>query len=112
MDNIHRIIESINKYFYYHKPKYQFAFRKIQIMEHNLTPLCDIDPMLDDITVVARCISKWKPHTFGKTSDVWSLDFVLQDAQVLLKSFQMMLLILHSIPMTWKMTLTRRFIGF
>ena len=51
-------------------------------MEHNLTPLCDIDPMLDDIKVVARCISKWKPHTFGKPSDVWSLDFVLQDAQV------------------------------
>ncbi|PWA68919.1 replication protein A 70 kDa DNA-binding subunit B [Artemisia annua] len=50
-------------------------------MEQNLTPLCDIDPMLDDITVVARCISKWKPHTFGKPSDVWSLDFVLQDAQ-------------------------------
>ncbi|PWA85008.1 replication protein A 70 kDa DNA-binding subunit C [Artemisia annua] len=57
------------------------GFFEIQIMEQNLTPLCDIDPMLDDITVVARCISKWKPHTFGKPSDVWSLDFVLQDAQ-------------------------------
>ncbi|PWA63284.1 hypothetical protein CTI12_AA354140 [Artemisia annua] len=28
-----------------------------------------LDPMLDDIKVVARCISKWKPHTFGKPSD-------------------------------------------
>lgn len=50
-------------------------------MEQNLTPLCDIDPMLDDLKVVARCISKWKRHTLGKPNDVWS-DFILQDAHV------------------------------
>ena len=51
-------------------------------MEQNITMLCDVDPMLDDLKVLARCISKWVSHPVGNPSDVWSLDFVLQDAQV------------------------------
>lgn len=51
-------------------------------MEQNTTLLCDIDPMLDDIKIVARCISIWKSHPAGKPNEVWSLDMVLQDEQV------------------------------
>ncbi|PWA87999.1 replication protein A 70 kDa DNA-binding subunit D [Artemisia annua] len=50
-------------------------------MEQNTTLLCDIDPMLDDIKIVARCISIWKSHPAGKPNEVWSLDMVLQDEQ-------------------------------
>ena len=52
-------------------------------MDQNITMLCDVDPMLDDLKVVARCISKWVSHPVGNPSDVWSLDFVFQDTQVL-----------------------------
>nr|GEW45203.1 reverse transcriptase domain-containing protein [Tanacetum cinerariifolium] len=38
--------------------------------------------MLDDIKVVARCISIWKYHPAGNPKDVWSLDDVLQDVQI------------------------------
>ena len=53
-------------------------------MEQNITQLCDIDPMLDDVKVLVRCISIWKSHPAGKPNEVWSLDMVFQDAQVLL----------------------------
>ncbi|GJY24694.1 replication protein A 70 kDa DNA-binding subunit B [Tanacetum coccineum] len=43
-------------------------------MEQNLTQLCDLDPMLDDVNIVARCISIWKVHPTGNPKDVWSLD--------------------------------------
>nr|GFA96298.1 replication protein A 70 kDa DNA-binding subunit B [Tanacetum cinerariifolium] len=51
-------------------------------MEHTLTQLCDIDPMLDDIKVVSQCISISKSHPAGNPKDVWSLDGVLQDVQI------------------------------
>ncbi|GJX90348.1 zinc finger, CCHC-type containing protein [Tanacetum coccineum] len=55
--------------------------QKHQRMEHNLTQFCDIDLMLDDIKVLARCISIWKAHPTGNANNVWSLDIVLQDPQ-------------------------------
>ncbi|GKD71268.1 hypothetical protein Tco_1325358, partial [Tanacetum coccineum] len=51
-------------------------------MELNMTQLCDMDPILDDIKILARCISIWKSHPAGKPNEVWSLDTVLQDPQV------------------------------
>ncbi|GJX26234.1 replication protein A 70 kDa DNA-binding subunit B [Tanacetum coccineum] len=38
-------------------------------MDQNITQLCDIDPMLDDLKIVARCISVWKPHPAGNPKD-------------------------------------------
>ncbi|GKC93125.1 hypothetical protein Tco_1158567 [Tanacetum coccineum] len=35
-------------------------------MEQQMTLLCDIDPMMDDVKVLARCISIWKSHAAGK----------------------------------------------
>ncbi|GJT87297.1 replication protein A 70 kDa DNA-binding subunit B [Tanacetum coccineum] len=43
-------------------------------MEQILTQLCDLDPMLDDLKIVARCIGIWKAHPAGNPKDVWSLD--------------------------------------
>nr|GEV84415.1 major facilitator superfamily domain, general substrate transporter [Tanacetum cinerariifolium] len=43
-------------------------------MEMNMNQLCDLDPMLDDIKILARCISIWKSHPLGKPTEVWSLD--------------------------------------
>ena len=51
-------------------------------MEQSITLLCDIDPMLDDVKILARCISIWKSHPAGKPHEVWSLDMVLQDEHV------------------------------
>ncbi|PWA51644.1 HXXXD-type acyl-transferase family protein [Artemisia annua] len=50
-------------------------------MEPNYTPLSDIDPMLDYVKVLARCISRWKYHPAGRPNEIWSLDMVLQDPQ-------------------------------
>ncbi|GKB36316.1 replication protein A 70 kDa DNA-binding subunit B, partial [Tanacetum coccineum] len=37
--------------------------------------------MLDDLKILARCISIWKAHPAGNPYDVWSFDIVLQDPQ-------------------------------
>ncbi|GJZ83690.1 hypothetical protein Tco_0648863 [Tanacetum coccineum] len=50
-------------------------------MELNMTQLWDLDPMLDDIRLLVRCISIWKSRPIGKPNEVWSLDCVLQDQQ-------------------------------
>nr|GEX27183.1 Toll/interleukin-1 receptor (TIR) domain-containing protein [Tanacetum cinerariifolium] len=80
-------------------------------MEHTLTQLCDINPMLNDIKisslvfhpylllqipdiksikvdailydikVLARCISIWKAHPSGNPNNTCSLDIVFQDHQ-------------------------------
>ncbi|GKE03593.1 replication protein A 70 kDa DNA-binding subunit B [Tanacetum coccineum] len=50
-------------------------------MEMNLNQLCDLDSMIDDSKILARCISIWKSHPLGKPNEVWSLDAVLQDQQ-------------------------------
>nr|GFB22418.1 replication protein A 70 kDa DNA-binding subunit B [Tanacetum cinerariifolium] len=47
----------------------------------NLTQLCEIDPMIDDLKVLARCISLWKSHPAGRPNEVYALDMVFQDAQ-------------------------------
>ncbi|GJX14378.1 replication protein A 70 kDa DNA-binding subunit B [Tanacetum coccineum] len=50
-------------------------------MEQQMTLLCDIDPMMDDVKVLARCISIWKSHAAGKPNQPWGLDVVLQDPE-------------------------------
>ncbi|GKB59160.1 hypothetical protein Tco_0915346 [Tanacetum coccineum] len=54
----------------------------VQTMEQQMTLLCDIDPMMDDVKVLARCISIWKSHAAGKPNQPWGLDVVLQDPEV------------------------------
>ncbi|GJT32285.1 replication protein A 70 kDa DNA-binding subunit B [Tanacetum coccineum] len=43
--------------------------------------LCDIDPTIDDLTVLGRCISLWKCHPAGRPTEVYAMDMVFQDAQ-------------------------------
>ncbi|GKD80777.1 replication protein A 70 kDa DNA-binding subunit B, partial [Tanacetum coccineum] len=52
-----------------------------QTMEQKMTLLSDIDPMMDDVKVLARCISIWKSHAAGKPNQPWGLDVVLQDPE-------------------------------
>ncbi|GJW95359.1 replication protein A 70 kDa DNA-binding subunit B [Tanacetum coccineum] len=47
----------------------------------NITQLCDIDPMIDDLKVLGRCISLWKCHPAGRPTEVYAMDMVFQDAQ-------------------------------
>ncbi|GKB81301.1 putative reverse transcriptase domain-containing protein [Tanacetum coccineum] len=47
----------------------------------NMTQLCDINPMIDDLKVLARYTSLWKSHRAGRPKKVWALDMVFQDAQ-------------------------------
>ncbi|GJW07532.1 gypsy/ty3 retroelement polyprotein [Tanacetum coccineum] len=56
------------------------TLQKMELM--NMTPLCDIGPMIDDLKVLVRCISPWKSHPAGRPNEVWALDMVFQDAQV------------------------------
>ncbi|GKA93596.1 replication protein A 70 kDa DNA-binding subunit B [Tanacetum coccineum] len=48
-------------------------------MNQDITPLSDIDPMMDEVKVLVRCISKWFNHPQGKPNIKWSLEMVLQD---------------------------------
>ncbi|PWA73599.1 replication protein A 70 kDa DNA-binding subunit D [Artemisia annua] len=43
------------------------------------TDLDQIDPMLDNIKIKARCISVWHSHPAGKPKQAYSFDVVLQD---------------------------------
>jgi hypothetical protein len=49
--------------------------------------LCDVDPMLDDITIVASCISIWHSHAKGRPNDPWSLDAVFMDPQEIIYTY-------------------------
>ena len=48
------------------------------------TSLDQIDPMLDNIKIKARCISVWHSHPAGKPNQAYSFDIVLQDIKVAL----------------------------
>ncbi|GJX95673.1 replication protein A 70 kDa DNA-binding subunit B [Tanacetum coccineum] len=56
--------------------------------DRKITPTSDVDPMLDDISVQARCISIWHSYWINAAHDPYSLDMVLQDAQDNATSFQ------------------------
>ncbi|GJZ88097.1 hypothetical protein Tco_0659879 [Tanacetum coccineum] len=57
------------------------SLQKMELNLMNVTQLCDIDPMIDDLKVLGRCISLWKSHPVGRPNEVWALDMVFQDAQ-------------------------------
>ncbi|GJX63971.1 pyrophosphate-energized vacuolar membrane proton pump [Tanacetum coccineum] len=57
------------------------ALQKIELNLTNITQLCDIDPMIDDLKVLGRCISLWKCHPAGRPTKVYAMDMVFQDAQ-------------------------------
>ena len=42
----------------------------------------NVDPMIDDIVVIGRCISLWHSHKKDDEKNPYSLDFVLQDEEV------------------------------
>ncbi|GJS11817.1 hypothetical protein Tco_0368613 [Tanacetum coccineum] len=46
-----------------------------------ITPISEVEPMLDNIAVQRRCISIWHSHRLNAAHDPYSLDLVLQDAQ-------------------------------
>ncbi|GJX88864.1 DUF4219 domain-containing protein, partial [Tanacetum coccineum] len=48
--------------------------------DRKITPISEVDPMLDDISIQGRCISTWNSHRMNVAHDPYSLDLVLQDA--------------------------------
>ncbi|GJZ82291.1 retrovirus-related pol polyprotein from transposon TNT 1-94 [Tanacetum coccineum] len=50
-------------------------------LDQQFTSLDQVDPMLDDIKIKARCISLWHCHSAGKPQDPYRLDMALQDEQ-------------------------------
>ncbi|GKC18886.1 hypothetical protein Tco_1021036 [Tanacetum coccineum] len=50
--------------------------------DRKIPPISDVDSMLDDISVQARCISIWHSHRINAAHNPYSLDMVLQDAYV------------------------------
>ncbi|GJU93379.1 hypothetical protein Tco_1318135 [Tanacetum coccineum] len=59
--------------------KHSSRLQKMEPM--NMTQLCDINPIIDDLKVLARYTSLWKSHCAGRPKKVWALDMVFQDAQ-------------------------------
>ncbi|GKB24171.1 replication protein A 70 kDa DNA-binding subunit B [Tanacetum coccineum] len=49
--------------------------------DKKITPISEIHPMLDSISIQGRCISIWHPHRMNVAHDPYSLDLVLQDVQ-------------------------------
>ncbi|GJU85697.1 replication protein A 70 kDa DNA-binding subunit B [Tanacetum coccineum] len=47
-----------------------------------ITPISEVDPMLDDISIQGKCVSIWHSHRMNVAHDPYSLDLVLQDAHV------------------------------
>ncbi|GJS48456.1 hypothetical protein Tco_0598577 [Tanacetum coccineum] len=47
---------------------------EVETMEHQVTLLCDIDPMMNDVKVLTRCISIRKSHAARKPNEPSSLD--------------------------------------
>ncbi|GJY80738.1 replication protein A 70 kDa DNA-binding subunit B [Tanacetum coccineum] len=47
--------------------------------DKKITPISEVDPMLNDITIQGRCISIWHSHRMNAAHDPYSLDLVLQD---------------------------------
>ncbi|GJR69991.1 replication protein A 70 kDa DNA-binding subunit B [Tanacetum coccineum] len=45
-----------------------------------ITPISEVDPMLDNIAVQGKCISIWHSHRLNAAHDPYRLDLVLQDA--------------------------------
>ncbi|GJW06604.1 replication protein A 70 kDa DNA-binding subunit B [Tanacetum coccineum] len=50
-------------------------------MNKKITPISQVDPMLENISVQGRRISIWHSHRLNAANDPYSLDLVLQDAQ-------------------------------
>ena len=48
-----------------------------------ITSLCDVDPMLDDAKILVRVVSVWKAHPITRPNEVWSLEVLFQDEQVI-----------------------------
>ncbi|GJV43386.1 replication protein A 70 kDa DNA-binding subunit B [Tanacetum coccineum] len=49
--------------------------------EKKITPISKVDPMLDGISILGRCISIWHSHRMNVAHDPYSLDLVLQDVE-------------------------------
>ncbi|GJR01983.1 replication protein A 70 kDa DNA-binding subunit B [Tanacetum coccineum] len=60
---------------------HSLRLQKMELNLTNITQLCDIDPMIDDLKVLGRCISLWKCHPAGRPTEVYAMDMVFQDAQ-------------------------------
>ena len=57
--------------------------------ELKITPIKEVDPMLDDIAVQGRCISIFHSHKLNAKHDPYNLDLMLQDVEVfIVTSFQ------------------------
>ncbi|PWA77700.1 hypothetical protein CTI12_AA087040 [Artemisia annua] len=63
------------------------AFKERIKMSQVYTELCDVDPMLDDITFVARCINIWHSHAKGRPNDPWSFNAVFIDLVVIIYTY-------------------------
>nr|GEU61820.1 hypothetical protein [Tanacetum cinerariifolium] len=47
--------------------------------KEKITPISEVDPVLDDICIQGRCISIWHSQRMNVAHDPYSLDLVLQD---------------------------------
>ncbi|GJY08030.1 replication protein A 70 kDa DNA-binding subunit B [Tanacetum coccineum] len=56
-----------------------FKFKSGNGKDKKITPISEVDPMLDDISIKGRCISIWHSHRMNAAHDPYSLDLVLQD---------------------------------
>ena len=52
-------------------------------MDQQMTALSDIDPMLDDAKFLVRVVRIRKSHLISKPNEIWSLEVLFQDQQVI-----------------------------
>ena len=48
-----------------------------------MNALRDIDPMIDDAKILVRVVRIWKAHPITRPNEIWSLEVLFQDEQVI-----------------------------
>ena len=51
--------------------------------DQSFIALSDIDPMLDDCKILVRVVRVWKAHPITRPNEIWSLEVLFQDEQVI-----------------------------
>ena len=62
--------------------KYVFKNLAQKMKELKVTPIKDVNPMINNMAIKGRCISIWHSHKLNEEHDPYSLDCVFQDVEV------------------------------
>ena len=66
-----------------------------------MTPIKDVNPMMNDMAIKGRCISIWHSHKLNEEHEPYSLDCIFQDVEVCTFICESMHIILSNIDVSF-----------